>query len=450
MTSTAYVKNIQEIPSLKPPQETFVDAPQSIYEIDLQDLKFDLSHGLKNFNNLHPFHVIYIFTLVLKFTIRLQNVHPHLLQKFRSQQLEKLGINEEELLSSGGSEKKKNKTTKTKQQQKKQSTKMRVLSPNDDEEKDHVVVNGDEGEEELEEEQLESDGSQSMSSSSSDLSKSSDKIMDEVTPSQEESDLEELKYNFEDDGYFPADSSLTSILQDPNIDDIKFKNKNNQSVSPTMETPPYVPMEFLLRDTSASLCLSEPELELELDARTTARFTADLIHAQKSRHPTCNQHYQHLLKVFTLKQVPHCTIEQFLLRINQYSPKISINAYLHSIYMLYRISISTDLVQLNERNCFRLIIAALRTSIKLLDDVYQKQTVFKNVVGCNHASDLLKIELSFLYLVNFNMNLECEDSMLKSFLKRDFIDLCNFVKSELDDAEYRDLVGESEDGDGQA
>lgn len=84
-----YIKDIEEIPCLKPPQETFVDDPTSLKDIHLDELTFDLSNGLKTINNLHILHVVYIYALFIKFIIKLQE-HPQLYDKFRQQLLQQL------------------------------------------------------------------------------------------------------------------------------------------------------------------------------------------------------------------------------------------------------------------------------------------------------------------------------------------------------------------------
>lgn len=74
---------------LKPPQETFVDEPCSLEDIDISELAFDLEHGLKNINKLNAFHAIAIFSSCLQDLIKLQ-ADELLFKKFRRQQLEKL------------------------------------------------------------------------------------------------------------------------------------------------------------------------------------------------------------------------------------------------------------------------------------------------------------------------------------------------------------------------
>ncbi|KAI3403969.2 hypothetical protein KGF56_003236 [Candida oxycetoniae] len=398
--ATTFVKNIQEIPNLKPPQETFVDDPQSITEINLEDLTFDLSNGLKNVSNLHILHCIYISTVLIQFTIKLQE-SPILYQKYRNLQLKKWGID----------------------------TVQEIRCSSDEE--------TEKGVDKREKLSL----SSTSSSDLSDSGESSDdlKIMDEAM------ELSQVGFEMEDMNQLSKGSNnlLPShdmfMFEDEDVDEIKFrKNSSILASSP----PPYIPIETLLKTTDLSIDDSIQQQKQQTSAYAR-RLKAELAHASKSKvkHP---HHYKHLLKIFNLMKLPQLTILRFLLRINQYSPKISINAYLHSIFLIYKLTIMIDLFQLTKKNSFRFVIGALRTSIKLLDDIYQKQTSFKNVVGCN-SHDLLKIEIGFLYLMNFNMNLIKEDSVIAKFLQEDFVSLCKFMKSEMAEY-YNEVVSQMEEG----
>ncbi|ODV78455.1 uncharacterized protein CANTADRAFT_26545 [Suhomyces tanzawaensis NRRL Y-17324] len=85
-----YSKDISDIP-LKPPVETFVDDPTSLDECSIDELMFDLTHGIKNINKLHVFHAILVLSQTLQDIIKLQE-HPALFEQFRATQLAKFGI----------------------------------------------------------------------------------------------------------------------------------------------------------------------------------------------------------------------------------------------------------------------------------------------------------------------------------------------------------------------
>lgn len=97
-TSASYVRDVSEIPNLKPPQETFVDDPNSLDDINLEELLFDLKHNIKTLSSLHIYHSIFILSKIIQFTIKLLE-SPELFLKFRFQQLDKLGISQEDILN---------------------------------------------------------------------------------------------------------------------------------------------------------------------------------------------------------------------------------------------------------------------------------------------------------------------------------------------------------------
>ncbi|RCK57442.1 hypothetical protein Cantr_06501 [Candida viswanathii] len=97
-TSTSFVRDVSEIPNLKPPQETFVDDPNSLDDINLEELVFDLKHNIKTLSGLHIYHSVFILSKIIQFTIKLQE-SPDLFLKFRLQQLDKLGISKDDVLN---------------------------------------------------------------------------------------------------------------------------------------------------------------------------------------------------------------------------------------------------------------------------------------------------------------------------------------------------------------
>ncbi|RLV84679.1 hypothetical protein JA9_000587 [Meyerozyma sp. JA9] len=82
--------DIAEIP-LKRSEETFVDEPKSLVDVNDMELSFDLEHKVKNINSLHVFHAIVILRNTVEVIIRLQE-DPQRFQHFRNSQLALLGI----------------------------------------------------------------------------------------------------------------------------------------------------------------------------------------------------------------------------------------------------------------------------------------------------------------------------------------------------------------------
>lgn len=141
--------------------------------------------------------------------------------------------------------------------------------------------------------------------------------------------------------------------------------------------------------------------------------------------PKIKQQADHLLRCFGLAKVPPITISQFLARIKTYLPLVSVSVYIHSAYMLFKLCVLLDVVQLTPLNVYRFILALIRCLTKKLEDIYQKQKNFATVGGVA-LLDLCKIEISFLYLLNFK--LVVSEYILNHFLTQDFLALRTFCK----------------------
>lgn len=141
--------------------------------------------------------------------------------------------------------------------------------------------------------------------------------------------------------------------------------------------------------------------------------------------PNIQQQSEHLLKVFSLAKEPSVSIKDFLLRINKYSPSVSISVYIHCAYMLFKLCALYGAIPLTPLNVYRLIAALIRCLTKKLEDIYQKQRSFAQVVGVD-LKDLCKFEISFLYLCNFKLIVS--EYILNHFLTKNFLALRSFCK----------------------
>lgn len=131
-----------------------------------------------------------------------------------------------------------------------------------------------------------------------------------------------------------------------------------------------------------------------------------------------------LLKLFNLVNIPNLSIEDFLLRLQTYSSSISSTGYIHSALMIFKLTILYNLVPLTLRNVYRFILASIRCSTKTLEDIFQKQKTFATVGGVS-LKDLFKIEVGFLYLMDFK--LELSESILNDFLLNGIAPLRTFM-----------------------
>ena len=389
-TSASFVRDVSEIPNLKPPQETFVDDPNSLDDINLEELLFDLKHNIKTLSSLHIYHSIFILSKIIQFTIKLLE-SPELFLKFRLQQLDKLGISQEDILNRTTSSESIINDYSFRSNSPPPQLPLRAVSP------------------------------QPQLKLSTLLSKSEFNI-----------DVESLAATTKNESNLDAMNSPTLLarinspsgqfesLYDDNIDDIIYDDNDDEIE--WLGNPIYPPLQKLLDTTDLSKQVS-PITDLNL----TKLKDEILNHQPKNRH---------LLKIFNLLKTPALSIDQFLIRIKTYSSNISSSSYLHSAFLLYKLVIYLNNIDLNLNNSYRFIVASIRCSTKVIEDVYQKQRIFSNVVGVT-LKDLLKIEMGFLYLTNFNLIIS--EVILNHFISNDFIDLCLFMKDNLPDA-YQEIA----------
>lgn len=120
-----------------------------------------------------------------------------------------------------------------------------------------------------------------------------------------------------------------------------------------------------------------------------------------------------LTKRFSLKTSPPVTVTEYLDRINQYCG-LSTAVYLTTSLYLYRLVHTAEILELNELNVHRILIAALRVSCKTIEDLNHKQTFVAKIGGVDNK-DLLSLEISFLFLLKF----QCQSSegLLTTFLE---------------------------------
>ncbi|KAL7665717.1 Cyclin [[Candida] zeylanoides] len=140
------------------------------------------------------------------------------------------------------------------------------------------------------------------------------------------------------------------------------------------------------------------------------------------------QQQAYILKGFALAKRPSLSVEEFLKRLHTYSPSISVSVFIHSAYMMFKLCVLLNVVELDELKVHRFILASIRCSTKKLEDIHQKQKAFATVGGVS-GKELFRMEVGFLYLNNFKMMVG--EKMLEAFLKGSFLDLKRFVKDEI-------------------
>lgn len=191
----------------------------------------------------------------------------------------------------------------------------------------------------------------------------------------------------------------------------------NSDDAVTSDNQLFIPIDKLLKKTTL-----EP-VQYPITSPCIDRLRKEVQQSRKIRYFSKHNHLQ---RVFNLLKPPSLTLEQYLIRIKTYSTSISVPVYIHAAYLIFKLCIFFDLVKLTELNVYRYVLSLIRCLTKILEDVYQKQKSFA-IVGGVSRTELLRIEVGFLYMCNFNIIVG--ENMLNNFLKNEIPDLDRFVQS---------------------
>lgn len=372
-------KYVSDIP-LKRPPETFVDDPGSLEEVLAEDLEFDLAHGIKDINRLHVFHAITIFHTMLQDLMRL-STNKELFDKFRRQRLLAYQIDLEDLETH---------LSETKTGFHDDDLPLPLDTPVETSFLEFQVEFGPK-----------QDG----------FSKEDALALSPQLEMTKHDDSDQLKY-LESVDDFSVSSEVGELA--PQLDHI--------------EKGAFISTESLVQTTSLEV-LADP-----ITAHSNERLRKEVLYhtAPKIKHQA-----EHLLKCFGLIKAPPVTTEQYLLRIKTYAPLVSVSVYIHSAYMIFKLCVLLDVMEVTSLNVYRFILALIRCLTKKLEDIHLKQKNFA-VVGGVALKDLCKIEVSFLYLLNFK--LVASEYILNHFLAKDYLALRAFCKKHF--AEVEEIPGE--------
>lgn len=488
-------KYVSDIP-LKRPQETFVDDPKLFDEVLLEELEFDLAHGVKDINGLHVFHAIVVFHAMLEDLIWLRE-HPEELRVFRESQLKKYGLVLGELeegedgdggfhgddlampvqapapaerieagagASQGFGDPKDSSASADEAggSRSREDLKLAQTGPETSQggslDGFRPSLEGQEGQDESNTPQDHLQTSQDDPTTVQDTPSSSsqrEESLSQPTPSRDHRETQNRPSErvFQDSPRFgdPGDSQNRpdlassdsfppkSFISRPGMKSLDSAFSTVDSVSTPDEpqsglgTPdPLDPVEFI----STELLVQTTSLERVPNPITTHSSSRLRKEVLFHSNPKTKAQAEHLVKCFGLARPPPISIKEFLLRINKYSPSVSVSVYIHSAYLLFKLGVLLDVVGFTELNVYRFILALIRSLTKKCEDIYQKQKSFA-MVGGMALRDLGKIEVSFLYLCNFK--LVVSEFILNDFLKNNFVDLRSFCRERKGNDESMDV-----------
>lgn len=110
---------------------------------------------------------------------------------------------------------------------------------------------------------------------------------------------------------------------------------------------------------------------------------------------------------FFLKSPPPFTITDYLLRLHKFSPH-SPGVYLAAAAYIHRLCVVETLLPATPRTVHRLSLAAIRIASKTLEDNKWTQERIARLGGVS-PQELRKLEISFCYLLDFDLFLRPED-----------------------------------------
>jgi hypothetical protein len=113
-----------------------------------------------------------------------------------------------------------------------------------------------------------------------------------------------------------------------------------------------------------------------------------------------------LSKRFLSKREPPITLKEYLTRLHRYCP-MSTGVYLATSLYITRMANVDRIISVNRKNVHRLVLAGLRVAMKTLEDLsYSHNRVAK--VGGVGEKELSRLEISFCFLADFELRVDCE------------------------------------------
>ncbi|KAL9101004.1 MAG: hypothetical protein Q9163_003689 [Psora crenata] len=121
--------------------------------------------------------------------------------------------------------------------------------------------------------------------------------------------------------------------------------------------------------------------------------------------PLYSQH-RVLIRKFYSKKPPPISLEEYLRRLHKYCP-MSPAVYLATGLYIYKLAIIEKAIPLTAQNAHRLVLAGLRVAMKALEDLSYPHSRFAKVGGVTE-SELARLEVSFCFVIDFNLRVTSE------------------------------------------
>ena len=176
---------------------------------------------------------------------------------------------------------------------------------------------------------------------------------------------EKLKHSNSYDSFSSMDSKNSITKEDSNI------SEKNQSIFPFIKS---------ISDILIKLSLQEFSIENE-----------QYFNENKS-----------LLKIFELKYIPDITLEEYIIRIMNYS-ECEINTIICALIYIDRLCVKG--IKINQKNVFKFLFASILISIKNNEDLFYNNQFYSQIAGVK-TKELVKLEYNFCILMDFDFYIE--------------------------------------------
>ncbi|KAI9737004.1 MAG: hypothetical protein M1834_000593 [Cirrosporium novae-zelandiae] len=122
----------------------------------------------------------------------------------------------------------------------------------------------------------------------------------------------------------------------------------------------------------------------------------------ENAQPISLQHLALVRKFYSKKASP-VPLEEYLLRLHHFCP-MSVGVYLATSVYIHKLTVGHN-ISITRRNVHRLVLAGLRVAMKAVEDYSYPHSRFSKVGGVT-ALELSRLEISFCYLMNFELQVD--------------------------------------------
>ena len=126
-----------------------------------------------------------------------------------------------------------------------------------------------------------------------------------------------------------------------------------------------------------------------------------------------------ITRKFYSKKPPPIPLADYLQRLHKWCP-MSTAVYLATSLYVYRLAVTQKVFAVTSRNVHRLLLAALRVAMKALEDLSYPHRRFAKVGGITEP-ELGRLEISFCFVMNFDLKVNAEMLLAHAKIARDGI-----------------------------